>query len=49
MTIKLYWADFYDLMVLRNMEDDYAGFEKALVSMFKTLFNVDRIEIDWMD
>jgi hypothetical protein len=49
MTIKLYWADFYDQMEKMNMEDDYEGFEKALVSMFKTLFNVDRIEIDWMD
>ena len=49
MTIKLYWADFYKQMKKMNMEDDYNGFDKILVSMFKTQFNVNRIEIDWMD
>jgi hypothetical protein len=49
MTIKLYWADFYDQMEKMNMEDDYEGFTNILESMFKTQFNVKRIEIDWMD
>jgi hypothetical protein len=49
MTIKLYWADFYEQMEKMNMEDDYNGFEKVLVFMFKTQFNVNQIEIDWMD
>jgi len=49
MTIKLYWADFYKQMKKMNMEDDYDGFEKILVSMFKSQLNVKRLEIDWMD
>jgi len=49
MTIKLYWADFYKQMKKMNMEGDRDGFDKYLVSMFKTQFNVKRIEIDWMD
>ena len=49
MTIKLYWTDFYTQMKEMNMDDDYNGFEKVLVSMFKTQFNVNDIEIDWMD
>jgi hypothetical protein len=42
-------SDFLKQMKKMNMEDDYDGFDKVLVSMFKTQFNVNRIEIDWRD
>lgn len=49
MTIQLYWSDFYKQMKKMKMEDDYDSFEKVLIEMFKTKFNLKSVHIEWMD
>ena len=49
MTIQLYWSDFYKQMKKMKMEDDYDSFEKVLIEMFKTKFNLKTVHNEWMD